>query len=281
MSKLSNESIVPSNGFDSVEKHLVFLKHLAEYDFAKEYVKDKAVLEVGCGTGYGAHYVSKYAREAVAVDISNDAIQYSRSQYDEKNLCFKELSGSELPFDDSSFDTVLSFHVIEHLEKNTVTQWLSEINRVLKDEGVFIVSTPNKKLRLLPLQKPWNVEHKTEYSCGELTKLLNGIFADVEIYGLSANEEIRTIERDRVRQKPAHVYILRPLSRVLSHLPLPVRTNSANIRTTLVNQKKENHLSLSDHSKMMSVNDFFIVDPTSSREQSIDFIGICKKARNA
>jgi 2-polyprenyl-3-methyl-5-hydroxy-6-metoxy-1,4-benzoquinol methylase len=148
MSKLSNETVMPSNRFDSVEKNLVFLRHLAEYSFAKAYVKDKTVLEVGCGTGYGAHYMSKPAREVVAVDISNDAIQYSKGQYNEANLCFKELSGSELPFDDSSFDTVVSLHVIEHIEKNKVTHWLSEINRVLKDEGIFIVSTPNKKLRL-------------------------------------------------------------------------------------------------------------------------------------
>ena len=73
---------------------------MAEYDFPKEYVKDKVVLEVGCGTGYGANDTSDYAREVVAVGLANDAIQYSKRQYDEKNLCFRELSGSKLPFAD-------------------------------------------------------------------------------------------------------------------------------------------------------------------------------------
>jgi 2-polyprenyl-3-methyl-5-hydroxy-6-metoxy-1,4-benzoquinol methylase len=277
MDKLSNGRIVPDNRFSNVAQNLLYLRHLAAYNFAKEYVKDKAALEVGCGTGYGAHYLSQYAHEIEAVDTAEDAIQYSKSHYSEQNIHFSRITDGELPFDDRSFDVALSFQVIEHIEKRNLLQWLLQIRRVLKDKCIFIVSTPNKKLRLLPLQKPWNANHKKEYSRDELAKILEKVFAVVEIYGLSANEGVLSLERNRVKQKPLNAYVLQPLLRVTRGLSLPEPTRSKKPRAAVTSHERSLSFSASEcHPNAISLADF-VIDATCSNKRSIDLIGVCQK----
>jgi ubiquinone/menaquinone biosynthesis C-methylase UbiE len=66
--------------------------------------------------------------------------------------------------------------------------FIQEIRRVLKRGGIFMLSTPNKKLRLLPLQKPRNIEHQKEYDYKEMRKLLKKFFKQIKITGLFATK---------------------------------------------------------------------------------------------
>jgi len=94
-------------------------------------------------------------------------------------------SALNLPFRDSCFDLVTSLQVIEHIEGKDVNRLLREVSRVLKDDGVFIVTTPNRRLRLLPFQKPWNPEHKKEYDYKEFEIILKKFFSNVQIFVFS------------------------------------------------------------------------------------------------
>jgi len=133
----------------------------------------------------------------------------------------------------------------------------------------LIISTPNKKLRLLPFQKPWNKLHTKEYDCDQLTKVLNRIFKVVKMYGLSASDEIISLERDRVRQKPVDAYVLQPLYRVLGNLPPSARTKLKKMRPVLSSYEKETHASAKEHSlNKMSVNEF-VIDSTRSEQRSL------------
>jgi len=126
VNSLSKGRLAPETRFSREQENMQYLRHLAAYDFAKKFVEGKTVLEVGCGTGYGAHYLFKFAREIQSVDISNEAILYAQNQFNKTNLYFRKISGNELPFDDVSFNIALSFQVIEHIEKSDVARWLSE-----------------------------------------------------------------------------------------------------------------------------------------------------------
>jgi SAM-dependent methyltransferase len=106
---------------------------------------------------------------------------------------------------------VTSFQVIEHIEGKDVNRLLREVSRVLKDDGVFIVTTPNRGLRLLPFQKPWNPEHKKEYDYKEFEIILKKFFSNVQIFGLFATKDVYYIEYRRVKQNPFIVYLLKPL----------------------------------------------------------------------
>lgn len=94
-------------------------------------------------------------------------------------MALLQASGLGIPLKNGSIDVALSFQVIEHIGPKKVRDYLSETKRVLKDGGVFVVSTPNKKLRLLPFQKPWNPEHRKEHSYKEFKKVLMNVFENV------------------------------------------------------------------------------------------------------
>ena len=78
------------------------------------------------------------------------------------------VDGQTLPFKDCSFDLVTAFQIIEHIPE-TVT-FTEELKRVLRRDGVVLITTPNATIRLDPAMKPWNPFHVREYSHEELSE---------------------------------------------------------------------------------------------------------------
>ena len=137
MSEFTGERVVPGQVNDDL-----WAEHISRYAFAARYASGASVLDIGCGTGYGTSELARSGRLAVGIDIAHEAVAYSRAHYGQPNLSFVGASVTALPFADSTFDLVTGFEVIEHL-----SEWrglLSEACRVLRPEGVFLVSTPNK-----------------------------------------------------------------------------------------------------------------------------------------
>jgi len=273
---LSKGRVTAKRKWESKEEYIEYLRHLAAYNFAKNYVKEKNVLEIGCGTGYGTYFLSKYASNIVGVDISEDVIQYCKMKYKKENLSFKHINGNELPFSNSSFDVCISFQVIEHINSNKVLDWLLEIRRILKDNGKFILSTPNKRLRLLPLQKPWNPEHKKEYTDKGLSKVLKKVFSSVEIYGLFGTEEIQAIEKERVKQKPLNVYVKHPLYSLLKTLSPSLVELAKNFTSS---KKKGKTTSIKTNDSLLidkySLSDFKVSQ--GDLKECLDFYCVCIK----
>ena len=117
-------------------------EHMARYTFAARLARGKRVLDAGCGAGYGSAALAEAAESVTGVDIAPEAIEFARAHYQAANLSFEAASVTELPFADASFDLVIAFEVIEHLE-----DWrgfLAQACRVLAPAGQLIVSTPNK-----------------------------------------------------------------------------------------------------------------------------------------
>ena len=107
------------------------------------------------------------------------------------------------------------YQVIEHIALDKLDIFLREIKRVTRADGQVIVSTPNRNIRLLPFQKPWNRFHVKEYSARDLQQLLSRYFEEVKVEGLFGVESLNQIERRRVRQRPVKVYIKGPLRKYL------------------------------------------------------------------
>lgn len=136
------------------------------------------VLEIGTGTGYGVDIIAPNVAEFVTLD----KFRSSRVDSLPSNVRFVEAKVPPLPFEDETFDYVVSFQVIEHIKCDRL--FVEEVMRVLRPGGKFIVSTPNKPMSLT--RNPWHVR---EYTAEELLVLLSK-FSSVEQLGVAGNKRV-------------------------------------------------------------------------------------------
>lgn len=161
-----------------------YAEHLKAYEFIKSSAAGKKILEVGCGDGYGLAYLAEVASEAAGVDYEKDIIVKARNKYKKNNLSFFYRDAASLQFEDNTFDIVCSFQVIEHIPEEKLPQYLSEIKRVLKDDGIFYLSTLNLAYVMKsPLTYQKNPAHCKEFRLCELKLLLSRAFPHIEIFG--------------------------------------------------------------------------------------------------
>src|SRR5438552_17983458 len=99
--------------------------------------RGRRVLDLGCGSGYGADVLARESREVLGIDISDDAIDYARQRYRAVNVRFERASCPEIPAPDGSFDLVVAFVIIEHL--SDWRAFLLALRRVLAPPGRFRV----------------------------------------------------------------------------------------------------------------------------------------------
>jgi ubiquinone/menaquinone biosynthesis C-methylase UbiE len=121
-------------------------EHWHRYAFARRYAEGRRVLDAACGEGYGTALLGTKAAQAVGVDIDAGSIRHAQSTYGSATIRFVEGSCTELPLPDASFDVVVSFETIEHLDAADQSPMLAEFARVLKPAGLLIISSPNKRL---------------------------------------------------------------------------------------------------------------------------------------
>lgn len=196
----TSERMTEDSYQSSAGDYLIYLFHLATYDWAGQYAADARVLDFGTGTGYGAARMASVAASVVGVDVSHAAIAYAQGRYSAGNLDFRRIAPVEevpLPFADDSFDVVTSFQVIEHVP--SAAAYLAEARRVLKPGGKMLVVTPDRTTRLFPKQRPWNVWHVHEYTPEELVGVVAEQFKVLETLGMTAPADVVGLELDRCR----------------------------------------------------------------------------------
>jgi SAM-dependent methyltransferase len=145
-----------------------YVQHIARYNFAVPYCANKLVLDAACGTGYGTAMISNVASGIVGVDRSATALDFARKF----NRFFGkwELRPVDLDRDrlEGSFDVVLSFETIEHL--NQPRHFLEQVRHC---DCPFLFSIPSE------LDRP---HHNCVYTFDDYQRLLDPFFR-VEWYG--------------------------------------------------------------------------------------------------
>lgn len=142
------------------------------------------LLEIGCGEGRGIEVLLPHISSYTALDKIEAVIEQLGKKFpSEKFICAN--IPPLLAIDDNSFDTIVSFQVIEHIEDDHL--FLKEIRRVLKPGGTAILSTPNIEMSLT--RNPWHIR---EYTMMEFRTLVNKYFDKVEMYGITGNEKVMT-----------------------------------------------------------------------------------------
>jgi len=118
------------------------VEHLHRYAVAAELIQGKNVLDLASGEGYGSNLMAKFANSVIGVDISEEAISHARKKYKKENLKFLQGSAAKVPIESSSIDVVVSFETIEHHDMHE--EMMMEIKRVLKSDGLLVMSSPDK-----------------------------------------------------------------------------------------------------------------------------------------
>jgi len=122
-------------------------EHWHRYAFARRFCAGKRVLDAACGEGYGTSLLAAVAASAVGIDIDAATVSHAAERYGEgERVRFIEGSCARLPLPDASFDVVVSFETIEHLEGPDQPLMLAEFRRVLKPDGLLVISSPNKRV---------------------------------------------------------------------------------------------------------------------------------------
>jgi SAM-dependent methyltransferase len=160
--------------------------HLKRYDFALPWCEGREVLDVACGAGYGTALLATVASRVVGGDVDAETIEYARRRYAAPNVEYVVADAMAMPFDDRTFDTFCSFETVEHVPRPESV--VAEAARVLRDDGAFLVSTPQVAVTT---RAPDNPFHEVELSRADFEALLRARFDDVELYGQRRLETLR------------------------------------------------------------------------------------------
>jgi SAM-dependent methyltransferase len=147
-------------------------EHLHRYAFSREVCRGKKVLDIASGEGYGSKLIAEFADHVWGVDISSETVIHAKEKYVSPNLQFIEGSATSIPLEDSSVDVVISFETIEHIINQKL--FLSEVKRVLKSDGIFIASSPDKAI--YSERDPGNPYHVNELTTDQFRGLVGNYF---------------------------------------------------------------------------------------------------------
>ncbi len=158
----------------------IALEHVHRYVVAKKLAVGKIVLDVACGEGYGSAILAETATHVYGVDIAVDAIAHAQERYRRSNLRFLNGACAHIPVADHSVDVVVSFETIEHHSEHEAM--LAEIKRVLRTDGLLIMSSPDKR-EYSERANHANAYHVKELYAEEFQRLVEGHFVHTALLG--------------------------------------------------------------------------------------------------
>ncbi|MGE3466277.1 MAG: class I SAM-dependent methyltransferase [Pyrinomonadaceae bacterium] len=181
-----SERFQGANVLDAGRQSPYWGEHAARYEFASTFVERRRVLDIACGTGYGIGLLGKFAEFVVGIDVDPGAARAARQECGPSDSVLLA-DGLCLPFPDRTMDIVTSFETLEHLHQRP--EFLSELRRVLKDDGRLIMSTPNANYTQPKNGKPANPFHVFEYTPDELVEELAPIFTIERLLGQGLRDD--------------------------------------------------------------------------------------------
>jgi SAM-dependent methyltransferase len=162
-----------------------------------------------------------------------------------------------------TYDSVFSFQVIEHIQDDVL--FLKEIHRVMRPGGIAMITTPNRKMSLS--RNPWHIR---EYLSNELKQLAQGIFAHVEMKGITGNDRVMAYYEENKRS--VHRVTRWDFLKLQYRLPAAV----LKIPYEILNRWNRNKLQAGDNKLVTNIHhsDYIVVDDASS---ALDLLLIVRK----
>jgi SAM-dependent methyltransferase len=192
-------------------------------------VTGKRVLEIACGSGFGAGMLADAgATSVVGADVSEEVVEAARRECDRPGVEFVQADGTALPFPDGEFDWVTSFETIEHIPR--YEDFVRELRRVVRPGGGLVLSTPNAQVTA---RYPRNPYHVHEFVPDELRDLLARHYRRVTLLGQRVSPAYRVVPflpgRERPRSRFDRVRLV--LWKVGNRLPFRIKDRLARVLT--------------------------------------------------
>lgn len=163
-------------GFCKLHTHR---EHVYRYEWVKDFVKDKKVLDIACGTGFGSYILAENggAAQVTGCDIDERSVKYASFKNRHARVNFSVQNAETINLQ-KGFDVIVSFETIEHLHKPEA--FLQQVSAMLNDEGVFFVSTPISDVEYN--SKPDNIYHVAEWGFNKFQSMVSQYFSIQDIY---------------------------------------------------------------------------------------------------
>jgi 2-polyprenyl-3-methyl-5-hydroxy-6-metoxy-1,4-benzoquinol methylase len=172
--------------------------HQVFYSWVGQQVREKKVLDAGCGEGYGVNILGKTAQRAVGIDVKEDLINYALRRYLSENIEFLVMDCETLGFQKEAFDIVVCNELIEHLVNYKA--FISGTFELLKPGGFFICATTNAELSFKKDDgSPMNRNHFQEFNVEQLRAELKPFTENIGIY----SEVLKSKSSSYMFNKPA------------------------------------------------------------------------------
>ena len=190
MSEFTGERVIPGQVSEDL-----WAEHISRYAFAERFAPGRRILDLGCGTGYGAAELARSTTSFVTgLDLAPEALSYAATHFPESQ--YVRGAATQLPFVNAAFDLITAFEVIEHL--SNWRELLAEVKRVLAPSGVFLVSTPNRLYYAESRAETGpNPFHHHEFEFAEIREALTEFFPQVTLYLQNRLEAVAFYAADR------------------------------------------------------------------------------------
>ncbi|MBI1803371.1 MAG: class I SAM-dependent methyltransferase [Ignavibacteriae bacterium] len=181
---MNNEHLLNDTGERMIptgdgEVSFVFARHRFAYQYARQFVEGKSVIDLGCGTGYGCKMLAESAAFVQGIDHDARAIDFCRKNYPASNIRYAQMDAASLSLD-RRFDVAVSFQVIEHL--SAPGTFIDQIKNIVEPGGTIIISTPN--VRTPTKASNANPFHYSEMNYQQFEHLLSTKFRSFNLHGV-------------------------------------------------------------------------------------------------
>lgn len=154
------------------------IHHLNRYNFVVPFVKDKLVLDIACGCGYGSFLLANEGKAnlVVGVDLDEESIRYGNFRYRSDRVNRIVFDATKFEYK-NKFDSIICFETIEHISDFELL--INNLHNLLENDGELYISTPINKETTRVLSNPY---HVIEWSFHDFHKLFIEKFTIENIY---------------------------------------------------------------------------------------------------
>ena len=242
-------------------ENVIFQRHMIAYKEASKYISG-TVLEIGCGEGYGINELARFSKKYIGVDKFDTYISDELKK--NNDIIFHKM---EIPpllnIEDNSIDFVVTFQVIEHIQKDKF--FLQEIHRVLKPGGKLLLTTPNKLMSLS--RNPWHIR---EYTPAEMKNILDKYFNQNTVNGVYGNDLVMDYyQKNKIAVRKITRFDIFNLQYILPRWLLQIPYDILN-RLNRKKLKSQNEKVV----QSVTVEDYFIKEST---ENCLDYFCVATK----